>query len=206
MSVQFSSTGSVQSAQSSQSAHLGQATNSNTQAQTGLSSVSDRISSAADNSCSCASGVCGIIASPFIAIGNFFAGLASRVVNFFSSLFASAENDAARIDFIKNNLNALSGQVYEDALDKFSHISNPKEKVAAFKMIQNSPDVTAEATKAFYDLLPVDTQNHLERHIWIENGRTDNSQGLHFGKNLINSDIKAALVSQALDKCLSESA
>ncbi len=102
-------------------------------------------------------------------------------------------------------MKALTGDIYEEALDKFSHISNLKDRVVMFKLIQNSTEVPALTVRAFYDLLPVDTQNHLERHIWIENDRDDKGQGLQFGKNIINTDIKAEIVAKALDKCLSES-
>ncbi|MBS0604909.1 MAG: hypothetical protein JSS60_07720 [Verrucomicrobia bacterium] len=175
-------------------------TSATTQTQAGLSSVGDSMSSAATG---CASGVCSYASRPFVAIGQFFASAVSSIKNFIASFFP--ETDKHRIAFIQENLTALTGDVYEEALDKFSHISNQKSRVEAFKLIQNSTDVSGEVTRAFYDLLPVDTQNHLERHIWIENGRSDSGQGMQFGKNVINSKIKAAIVGQAIDKCISES-
>lgn len=175
-----------------------------TQTQTGLSSIGSSISSAGGESTGFFSDLISFVTRPFIAIGSFFASTASNVNHFFGSFFASKEGDPERITFIQSNMKSLSGAVYEEALDKFSHISNVKDRVVVFRIIQNSADVSALTTRAFYDHLPVDTQNHLERHIWIENGRDDMGQGLQFGKNVINADIKAEIVGKALDKCLSE--
>jgi len=173
--------------------------------QTGLSSIGDSISSADEGSTSFITDFFAFITRPFVAIGHFFVDTASNVSGFFGSFFVSTETDADMITFIQANMNALTGDVYEDALDKFSHISNAKDRIVMFKLIQNATEVPALTTRAFYDLLPVDAQNHLERHIWIENGRDDKGQGLQFGKNIINNDIKAEIVAKALDKCLSES-
>ena len=174
-------------------------TSSVAQSQTGLSSVGSSISSAslstdADN------GFFAFIFAPFLALARHFSNLQTYVASFFP------ETDNTRATFIQNNLPVLQGDVYEDALDKFSHIQVIRARMEAFASIQSSPNTSAMTVRAFYDLLPVDTQNHLERHIWIENGRNDDGQGLQFGKMVINTDIKSDLVSRALQQCITESA
>lgn len=187
----------------------------------GLSSVGSSISSS-DNKES--KGTCSdffsCILSPFKAIGKFFSNMFCKITNFFKSAFKAQENDAARVTFIKSSLGLLNTVKRDEAMDKFSHISNPKLKLELLRAmivpaevsetdansdLLNVPVVSPETVRAFYDLLPVDTQNHLERHIWIENDRNDNGQGLHFGRNVINENIQSELVLKAINKCLSES-
>ncbi len=126
-------------------------------------------------------------------------------MEFIASFF---DPDYEKVSFIRKNMDSLSGennsQVLNDALNKFSHLSGPKSQLEAFKMIQNAKTVDAADARLFYDLVPVDAQNHLERHIWEENDKNDNGLGLGFGRLVIANEIKGDLVNKALVAHLKE--
>lgn len=143
---------------------------------------------------------------PFVSIGKFFANGYRNTIAFLASCFrsASANSDRKTIAFIKNNLSALSGDVLQEALDKVSHLSKPKEKLHAFGLVQADMQISANDARAFYDRLPVDMQHHLQWHIWDENQRNDEGLGLGYGSHIIDTDIKSDLVLRALNRYLTE--
>ncbi len=177
-----------------------------TQVQTGLSSVASSITSAAQEDNSSSNSFFNTVFYPFIYIGGLITDAYKGMMGMFAVVFgfAGSKSDRMAIEFIETNLNALQGDVLQDALDKFSHLSSAKEKLHVFGRIQHSSDVSADNTRAFYDLLPIDMQNHLKRHIWIENGRSDNGLWLDYGNQVVATDIKAEIIHRAIEACLAE--
>lgn len=170
----------------------------------GLSSIPSTLSSSAEESSQGPlSYAFSIISYPFVLIGRFF----NYVFESFASLIGlqspSADETTAKPSFLEQNLNNLSGDVLIEAQDRFSH-SNLHKRLSAFSLIQGAPGVSVDVTRSFYDLLGLETQNHLKRHIWIENGRNDNSLGYAYADSVIASDIKAEIIHRALDKFIQE--
>lgn len=146
-------------------------------------SISDRITQA--------------IKGAFDSIVNLFTSLQNRLNN-----LVAPHSDEMKLNYIRSALTAMQGDELQTCLDKFSHISSLKAQLEAFKDVQEQS--TPEAALAFYHLLPVDVQNHLDRHIWIANGRNDAQRGIHFGRYTAENDITHNVVKIAISQYLAE--
>lgn len=141
----------------------------------GVSNVGSSISSAAETQ---NEGFFACIAKPFISAWN-------AIVDFFASLFKKS----------------IVAEDIQTKLDRFMHNRSEKHQWKAFQEAQNQ--LPADEVQMFYDLLPIDMQKHMKRHIWEINGN-DNNMGIFFGDAVVRDDIKGELVKKAIAQCLKE--
>lgn len=116
-----------------------------------------------------------------------------------SSLFPLSNFRADLTDY--RSFSPNDEKAFQKCLNQFFHFSVESNKWQSFQWVQN--DLPADQVKKFYDLLPLDMQKHMKRHIWEING-SDNDMGIFFGDAVVRDDIKGELVKKAIAQCLKE--